>query len=144
MTMVTRWNPFREFDDFFRAGLASANPTAAGALEQASWRPAVDILETDDAFRLLLDIPAVAAQDVKVSVEDNLLTISGEIPSEEASEQVTQHRRERRVGRFSRSFRLPETVDEDAIDASSKDGVLTLTIAKRAQSQPRQIEVKVH
>ena len=144
MTMVTRWNPFREFDDFFRAGLAPANPTAAGALEQASWRPAVDILETDDAFRLLLDIPAVAAQDVKVSVEDNLLTISGEIPSEEASELVTQHRRERRVGRFSRSFRLPETVDEDAIDASSKDGVLTLTIAKRAQSQPRQIEVKVH
>ena len=56
---------------------------------------------------MLLDIPAVAAQDVKVSVEDNLLTISGEIPSEEASEQVTQHRRERRVGRFSRSFRLP-------------------------------------
>jgi HSP20 family protein len=168
MNTVTRWNPFLEFDDFFRAGLNPATLTSAARVpatprDQAPWLPAVDIVETDVDFRLLLEIPAVAAQDVKVAVEDNVLTVSGErrvVGLDTASEQVsdelgetantdagssvTHHRRERRFGRFSRSFRLPETVDEEAIEATTKDGVLTLTIAKRAQPQPRQIEVKVH
>lgn len=175
MTMVTRWNPFRDFDDIYRAGLSRSNVNYAAAGErasnqtsnQASWLPAVDILESDADFRLLVEIPAVSAQDVKVAVEDNVLTISGErlataldkalkqsgdervdTPSTEAATDVEhayrQHRQERHFGRFSRSFRLPETVDEEAIEASAKDGVLTLVIAKRAQPQPRKIEVKIH
>ena len=164
MTMVTRWNPFRDFDDIYRAGLHSTGFGASDlAAHQATWLPAVDIVETDNEFRLLLDIPAVSAQDVKIALEDNVLTISGErraselaapleqsgeetaeTPSSEAASGVRHHRRERRVGRFSRSFRLPETVDEEAIEASAKDGVLTLVITKRAQPQPRKIEVKVH
>lgn len=171
MTMVTRWNPFRDFDDIYRTGLnrSSANYVGAGerASNQASWLPAVDILESDTDFRLLVEIPAVSARDVKVAVEDNVLTISGErlAPALDAApepangetvdassaEAVTsveqpyrQHRQERQFGRFSRSFRLPETVDEEAIEASAKDGVLTLVIAKRAQPQPRKIEVKIH
>lgn len=144
MTMVTRWNPFREFDDFFRAGLTQANSVAPAVAEQSNWRPAVDIEETQSHFRLLLEIPAVAAKDVKVAVEDNVLTVSGESAAPQADAEVTQHRRERRFGAFSRSFRLPETVDEESIEASAKDGVLTLSIAKREVPQPRQIEVKVH
>ncbi len=167
MTMVTRWNPFRDFDDIYRAGLNRSSVSyAAGerASNQASWLPAVDILESDTDFRLLLEIPAVSAQDVKVAVEDNVLTISGErrataldLASEQPTDQAAsaeenasveptyrQHRQERQFGHFSRSFRLPETVDEEAIEASAKDGVLTLVIAKRAQPQPRKIEVKIH
>lgn len=171
MTTITRWNPFRDFDEFYRAGLnrSSLNYAAAGerASNQASWSPAVDILETDADFRLLVEIPAVSAQDVKVAVEDNVLTVSGERlatalgvaperPGDETVEAASaevvagveqptrQHRQERQFGRFSRSFRLPETVDEEAIEASAKDGVLTLVIAKRAQPQPRKIEVKIH
>ncbi len=138
MTMVTRWNPFREFDDSFRAGLA---PVTAG--DQATWLPSVDIVESDTEFRLHLEIPAVAAGAVKVSVEENVLTLSGE-RSFEAEEGTKHHRRERRFGRFSRSFRLPDTVDPDSIEASAKDGVLTLAVAKRVQPEPRKIEVKVH
>lgn len=173
MTMVTRWNTFREFDNFFRAGLnpatlSSAALAPATSRDQSAWAPAVDIVETEVDFRLLLEIPAVAAEDVKVAVEDNVLTVSGErrvvgfdTPSAQVSDElgaaagseadsseetrgVTHHRRERRFGQFSRSFRLPETVDEEAIEATTKDGVLTLIIAKRAQPQPRHIEVKVH
>lgn len=144
MTMVTRWNPFREYDDFFRTGLNLVNTVEPALAQHSNWRPAVDIEETQTHFRLLLEIPAVAAKDVKVAVEDNVLTVSGETSAPEADTEVTQHRRERRFGAFSRSFRLPETVDEEAIEASAKDGVLTLTIAKREAPAPRQIEVKVH
>jgi len=136
MTMVTRWNPFREFDDLFRAGLTAT-------ADQATWLPAVDILETAQDFQLRLEIPAVAAADVKVSVDENVLTVGGERQIE-TPEEAKYHRREHRVGRFSRSFRLPDTVDSENITATAKDGVLTLSIAKKEQPSPRQIEVKVH
>ncbi len=138
MTTLTRWNPLREFDDFFRVGVAQ--PVAR---ETPNWVPAVDIVETEDQFVLHLDIPAVPVDKVTVSVEDGVLKVSGEREFTLA-EGATPQRRERRFGEFSRSFQLPDTVDEDAIEAAAKDGVLSLTIAKRAQVQPRQIEVKVH
>ena len=137
MNSVVTWNPFREFDDFFRTTYEHR------AKEAASWAPAVDIFETEDAFRLELEIPAVATDAVNVALDDGVLTVSGGRPAPEADGQV-RYRRERRYGPFSRSFRLPETVDEGAIEAQAKDGVLTLTLGKRAQATPKRIEVQGH
>jgi len=101
----------------------------------------VDISETDKDYRIEVEIPAIAPENVDVSVRDGVLTVSGERRSESESGQGKRHRVERRWGRFSRSFRLPENVDQNAIEARSKDGVLYLTIAKRGEAQPRKIEV---
>lgn len=136
MNSVVTWNPFREFDDFFRA----ARPLSE---HKSAWTPAVDIFETEDAFRLELEIPAVAPDSVNVALEDGVLTVSGERPLPEQEGEV-RYRRERRYGAFSRSFRLPETVDDESINAVAKDGVLTLTIAKRAQATAKRIEVRTH
>jgi len=136
---IVRWNPWREFDDLFTrvGGLPSEG------LSSSEWLPAVDISETDSAYRIDVEVPAVPAENIDVSVKDGVLTVTGERRYEK-EENGKQHRVERRYGRFARSFRLPEDVEEDSIDAQSRDGVLTLTISKREKETPRRIEVKVH
>lgn len=133
---IAHWNPWREFDDLF------TRMTAPGeALARSEWLPPVDITEAEDAYHIDVEIPAVAPEQVDVSVKDGVLTVSGERCGQSESAEGKRHRVERRWGRFSRSFRLPENVDEDAIQARSRDGVLYLTIAKREKAQPRRIEV---
>jgi HSP20 family protein len=145
---IVHWNPWRELDDG-RAALAERGSrlftlvtgTPGESLAGSGWLPPVDITETEKAYRIDLEIPAVAAGDVNVSVKDGVLTVCGERKSESESEEGRRHRVERRWGKFSRSFRLPENVDEDAIEANSRDGVLYLTVAKKEKAQPRRIEV---
>ncbi len=133
----------RDFDDLF-SWLGDFNRNAVGeGLGSADWTPAVDIRETDDDYRIDIELPAVAAEDVKVTVKDGVLEVTGERRFEKET-QGKVHRVERRYGRFVRSFRLPENVDEQRIDASSKDGVLHLKLAKREEVKPRSIEVRVH
>ena len=136
---IVRWNPWREFDDLFTtmATLPSEN------LSRSEWLPAVDISETDGEYRIDVEIPAVARENINVSVNDGVLTVAGERKVERAADGKT-HRVERPVGRFSRSFRLPENVDEQGIGATAKDGVLYLVVAKKEEEQPRSIDVKVH
>jgi HSP20 family protein len=134
---VVHWNPWREFDDLFTR---VAGPPGE-SLNRSEWLPPVDITETEKAFRIELEIPAVAAEDVVVAIKDGVLTVSGERSTESDSTDDKRHRVERRWGRFSRSFRLPENVDEDAIEARSKDGVLYLTVTKKEKAQPRKIQV---
>ena len=136
MNMV-RWNPFREFEEMF--GRVPAFPTEAG---NDNWFPAADISEDDKSFQIELEIPAVARENVEVSVSDGVLTINGERTMEEKSE-GKRHRVERRYGKFTRSFRLPENADEENIQASSKDGVLHLVINKKEAEGPRVIDVRV-
>lgn len=140
MTTLTRWNPLREFDDLF-AQLSAVPGRRQATTQSNQWLPAVDISETDSAYRLELEIPAVAVADVAVEVKDGVLTVSGERSRADDAER-RDHRRERQFGAFSRSFSLPEDADEDAIEASAKDGVLALAIAKREKAQPRRIEVQ--
>jgi HSP20 family protein len=136
---IVRWNPWREFDDIFTnmAALPSEN------LSRSEWLPAVDISETDNEFKIDVEIPAIARDDINVSVKDGVLTVTGERKVEKDTDGKT-HRVERQYGSFSRSFRLPENVDEDAIGATSKDGVLYLVITKKEKEGPRSIDVKVH
>ncbi|MCG8554334.1 MAG: Hsp20/alpha crystallin family protein [Proteobacteria bacterium] len=135
--MLTRWDPFAELsrlqDQLFRG---------YGSDERPGFVPRVDISEDKNAIRLRAELPGMKAEDVKVHVEQNLLTLSGERTFEKDDKAETFHRIERSYGSFSRSFALPETVDTDRIEASYRHGVLQLTIAKKAQAQPRTVAVK--
>lgn len=137
---IVQWNPWREFDDLFTRVAGAPGE----ALTRSEWLPPVDITETDKDYRIDVELPAVAAGDVDVSVKDGVLTVSGERKSESESGEGKRHRVERRWGKFSRSFRLPENVDDEHIDAHSRDGVLYLVIAKKEKARPKTIQVKVH
>jgi HSP20 family protein len=109
----------------------------------AAWVPPVDIVEEADAIRIMAEVPGVAPEDVKISVEGNVLTIHGtkQQVAEERTERV--HRYERTYGVFERSFTLPATVDASGIKAAYEHGVLTVTLPKAEKARPRQIPVQV-
>jgi len=109
----------------------------------AAWVPPVDIFEEPDALRITAEVPGVSPDNLKISLENNVLSIHGtkEQVAQERSERV--HRYERTYGAFERSFTLPATVDANNIKASYEHGVLTLTLPKVEKAKPRQIEVKV-
>ena len=123
--------PFRVFD-------WTPVESAAGV-----WTPLVDIFEENEIIRLVAEIPGVKPEDVKISVEGNLLTIKGtkEQVAEERAEKV--HRYERAYGAFERTFTLPTTVDAEHIKANYEMGVLTLTLPKIEKAKPRQIAVQI-
>ena len=107
-----------------------------------NWPPPADVWETPSAYRIDLEIPAVRAEDVDVSVDEGVLIITGKRERTELIEAEDQaHRLERRHGTFARRFRLPENADADGISARMNDGVLALTIAKRTEARPKRIEV---
>ena len=117
-----------------------------GALQNghgATWVPAVDVSEQADAIRIAAELPGVSPEDVKISVEGNVLTVTG--TKQQVAEQQTErlHRYERAYGSFARSFTLPRTVDTAQIKAGYDKGVLTITLPKAEQAKPRQIAVEV-
>lgn len=140
---VVAWNPFREFETLLNPNRYVPVDREDELTARPAWSPLADISETDRAYRIDIELPAVAAEAVDVSVKDGVLVISGERKSER-EEGDRSHRVERRYGAFRKSFRLPENANEDAISAEAKHGVLYLTIEKREKEQPRAIEVKVH
>ena len=121
------------FDDFFRVPARSTGSAQA-------FYPSVDIKEDDKQIVLTSDLPGIDQKDIKVTVEDGTLTLSGERKFEKSAEEENFHRVERSFGSFERSFSLPETVDEDKIVASYKNGVLELTLPK---TKPDIKQVKV-
>lgn len=150
---MTRWNPLAEFEDIldrYNRQLAGREATAPGhsgereILRKTDWAPAVDITESGDAFHITTELPGVSKEDVKVSVQDGVLTIQGERNVESKEEEFKRHRIERLYGHFSRSFTLPEHVDDQNIKASYHDGLLELTLAKQEKAKPRAIEVEVN
>ena len=134
--MLVRWDPFEEMsrlhDHFF---------SGRGLAKQA-FQVAVDIREEDDAFYVDAEVPGLAADDVKVDVEKNVLTLSGERKVEKEEGEGSYRRVERQYGSFTRSFTLPETVDTENIGADLKDGVLALRLPKKEAPTPRKISVK--
>jgi HSP20 family protein len=109
----------------------------------ALWVPAVDVFEEADAIRIAAEIPGVRPEDIKISLEGNLLTIHG--TKQQEAEQKTErvHRYERTYGAFERSFTLPASVESKDIKANYDNGVLTITLPKSERAKPRQIEVKM-
>lgn len=143
---LMKWTPFREIEDIFdryARGLRSLGRTEAGPLATGEWAPRVDIVETDKEFSIKAEIPEVKKEDVKIRVDNGVLMISGERKQEKEEKGKTFHRVERFYGSFTRSFALPDTVDQTKIGASFKDGMLNLSLPKTAGAQPKAIEVKI-
>ncbi|MBF0629029.1 MAG: Hsp20/alpha crystallin family protein [Magnetococcales bacterium] len=110
----------------------------------SQWPLRVDICEDGDSIILQADVPGVEQKDIKVHVENNQLTISGERQFEDEKKRDSYHRVERSYGAFSRTFELGGTADAEKIKASCKNGVLTVSMPKREGAKPKSIEVQVH
>lgn len=108
-----------------------------------AWTPPVDVYEDENSFLIKMELPEVNRDDVKVNLKDNTLSISGERLVENEEKRENYHRVEGSYGQFYRSFMLPPNVDTAAINAQFKDGVLRLTLPKKEEAKPKQIEVKV-
>ncbi len=136
---------FREFDRFFRGDLFRPlglfDSWRGEELGDNRWMPAVDVREEDDAYVFSAELPGLTREEVNITVEDNVLTLSGERKFEDQQNGGNYHRIERTYGAFSRSFSLPGQVDSDKIAASFKDGLLTVTVPKTEQAKPRQIKI---
>jgi HSP20 family protein len=109
----------------------------------ASWLPVCDVFEGRDSVKLLAELPGVRPEDVKLSVENNLLTIQGQKRSESNGRSGRLHSLERSYGSFERSFALPSTIDPDRITATFEHGILTVTIPRAERARPREIPVNV-
>ena len=143
---LTRWTAT---PTFFRPGLRRFVDDfwgdwplrSADAESFVAWRPAVDVRENEEALTIQVELPGLSKEDIGISLEDNVLTLTGERKLENHENKDNYHRVERQYGRFSRSFRLPATVQTDKADASFKDGLLTLVLPKTEESKPRQIQI---
>ena len=148
MTALMRWDPFRELEEMSdRLNRMFARPaTRTNGKETivvADWTPTVDISETDGEYQIKAEIPDVKKEDVKVTLEDGVLTIQGERKQEKEEKGKKYHRVERTYGSFVRSFSLPDLIDEEKVKAEFKDGVLNLHLHKSEKAKPKAIEVKV-
>jgi len=129
------WDMRREMDRLFGG---------AGAYEApAAWPVPAEVIETDNEYRFHIDLPGLSADQIDLTVENNVLTVSGERKweREEGKPDGEVHVFERRYGRFERSFALPRRVDANTIDASYDNGVLTIRLAKAEEARPRRIEI---
>lgn len=139
-------DPFRELFELQRGINQFFGDNFGGSREDIAlkaWTPAVDVYEDQDAFLIKLELPEVNRNDVKVNLDDNTLSISGERRVENEEKRENYHRVERSYGQFYRSFTLPPNVDTSAINAQFKDGMLRLSLPKKEEAKPKQIEVKV-
>ena len=107
------------------------------------WLPALDVHENKDNFTVRVELPGFKREDIQVSLQDGVLTISGERKEEKVSEETEVHRQERYYGKFSRALTLPTAVAADKVKATYKDGVLTITLPKAEEAKPKQIDVSV-
>ena len=146
MTQLTRRSPNRTlrtlqrevdslFDRFF-------DRTDSEQETSAVWAPRTDLVEKDDAFHLRLDVPGMSKEDISINLQNGTLTVSGERTSERTEEDEEYVRVERAFGTFHRTFRLPDAVDEDHIEAAYEDGVLTIHVPKTEANTRRQIEIQ--
>jgi len=106
-----------------------------------TWQPLVTVYESDESFRIELELPGLSKEDIKVRYEDELLVVEGERKAPQTAEGVKTWRNERAYGKFARTFRLVKDVDSDSIQAQMSQGVLTLILAKSAKCKARCIEI---
>jgi HSP20 family protein len=149
MNSIVRWDPFKEMEDLQArlSGLFTL-PTLRRSEDKekliaSDWSPLVDIVEDDKEYLIKTDLPDVKKEDVKVTVEKGVLTISGERRHEKEEDNKRFHRIERSYGSFLRSFVLPDDADEGKVLAEFKDGVLRVRLPKHEKAQSKLIDVKV-
>ena len=138
----SEWSPFTQLRDHMNRlldlGLPARSTEAFG-----NWSPALDAYEDKDKYTVCVELPGLKKEDISVTVDNGVLTISGERKSEKEVDEGTLHRSERFYGRFSRSVSLPTAVKSDRVGASYRDGILKVEIPKAEEAKPKNIEVKV-
>ncbi len=149
MSTLTVWNPFRELDEVqnrlggFFGGRFPRFGDGNGGLKLADWSPQVDITEDDKEYLIKADLPEMKKDEIKVNVENGVLSVSGERKTEKEEKNKKFHRIERSYGTFLRSFALPEDADGTKVAAEFKEGVLRVHLPKNPVAKPKAIEVKV-
>jgi HSP20 family protein len=152
MKTLVRWQPFQEFntlqrqmnrmfDNFF--GKTTSLTPFEENLNDLEFGPPVDIYEDDQRLTFKVEVPGIDEKDIKVEVENNVLTVHGERKLEKDIKEENFRRMERHYGAFSRSFTLPSSVDPEKIDANYSHGVLAIQMPKRAEAKAKQIKVNV-
>jgi HSP20 family protein len=142
---VTRWNPTvaylnrepiaRLFENLFNGAQGEEE------VSNQNWMPPVDIQETEEGYRLLAELPGLTKDDINITLENNVLRLSGERKFERDVKKESFHRVERTYGAFSRAFALPQQVNSEGVQASFENGVLTITVPKAEQAKPRKIAI---
>lgn len=132
----------REIDRVFGNFFPSREREENSSSQQAVWAPRTDLVETDESYRIHLDVPGMTKEDLKINYQDNQLTVSGERKSDRTADDEEYVRVERSFGHFYRSFTLPRTVNAEDINATYDNGVLTISVPKTEEVKPRQIEIE--
>jgi HSP20 family protein len=138
------WSLMPRLQDEINRLFGNVQQTDSSSSATATWVPAVDIHEYTDRFELYVDVPGVDPNSVELTLEDGVLTLSGERVQKSSTKgdaEPQYQRTERSQGQFYRRFVLPDTVDSDKVNATGKDGVLTVTIPKQAKAMPRRIQI---
>ena len=148
MTVLTRWEPFREFstlqDRMNRLFRESFNDAGRDeSLTSTSFAPAVDVYEDEHKVTLKIEVPGIEEKDIDVRVENNTLTVQGQRNIEKEEKEENYRRVERQYGSFTRTFTLPQTVDTENVSANYDKGVLKISLPKKAEAKPKQIKVNV-
>ena len=148
MTMITRWDPFREFvtiqdrmNRLFRDSFGQEGREEA--LTTTTFAPPVDVYEDEHSVTLKIEVPGIEEKDIDVRIENNTLTVHGERKFEKEEKEENYRRVERQYGSFTRTFTLPNTVDQESVHANYDKGVLKIKLAKKAEAKPKQIKVNV-
>jgi HSP20 family protein len=148
MTLLTRWDPFREFvtiqdrmNRLFRDSYGTEGRQED--LTTTTFAPAVDVYEDEHNITLKIEVPGIDEKDIDVRIENNTLTVHGERKFEKEEKEENFRRVERQYGSFTRTFTLPNTVDHEKVQADYDKGVLKIQLAKKAEAKPKQIKVNV-
>src|SRR5208337_737993 len=148
MTLLTRWDPFREFvtiqdrmNRLFRDSYAPEGHDQS--LTTSAFAPPVDVCEDEHNVTLKIEVPGIDEKDIVVRIENNTLTVHGERKFEKEEKEENYRRVERQYGSFTRTFSLPNTVSHDNVQADYDRGVLKIKLAKKAEAKPKQIKVNV-
>ena len=151
MTLLSRWEPFREFSTMqdrmnrmnrlFRESYAPEGPEEA--LTTTNFAPPVDIYEDEHTITLKLEVPGIDEKDIDVRIENTTLTVHGERKIEKEEKEENYRRVERQYSSFTRTFTLPTTVDTDHVSATYDKGLLKINLPKKAEAKPKQIKVNV-
>jgi HSP20 family protein len=140
---LIRWTPLKDIDDLFDRYRKGYFPVGLHGIESGSWRPAADIVESEKEYVIKADLPEVKKDDIELKLDQGVLTISGERRDERSTDDAKLHRRETFYGSFTRSFAMPDDVDETGIKAEAKDGVLRVILPKTSPSKKSPVSIKV-
>jgi len=148
MTVITRWDPFREFttvqDRLNRLFRESYGPEGREeSLITSGFAPSVDVYEDEHNVTLKIEVPGIDEKDIDVRIENNVLTVHGERKFEKEEKEENFRRVERQYGSFTRTFTLPTTVDAEKVSANNDKGILKIVLPKKAEAKPKQVKVNV-